>query len=153
MRLLTCSLCLSLSLSLSVLQLLDVWRPAAAFTVAEERGKATLTYEIYVAADEKQLEADVELVAFETYASRQAREDHMGAKVITTFLAAAAPLCSRAIKLGFLHPRVGFHTRGEKYEAQIRAKGGKCHMLVATINFASSDKMAKVSAGHSLPAS
>ncbi len=135
-------------------KLLELWRPAAAYTIEKEKGLTTLSYEIFRPAQTQaeQENSTTEVFAFETYASKlQLDTVHMKAAPISDFISAASELSARPVSLRFLHPREGFLTRGADRESELRASGVKPHMLIATMNFESNAAAERFLTKHARP--
>jgi len=123
-------------------QLVKAWVPAAEFTTKAERGTITLSYEVFVpdASKASQPNVTTEVAALETYASKQQLEElHVPSPAIQAFLKTATELAE--VRLTYLRPRVGFHTRGEAREAEVRAAGTKPIALFVTVDFDDNAKL------------
>jgi quinol monooxygenase YgiN len=120
-------------------RLVQLLQPVTAFVAEKEKGSTTLTYEMYTAASvPAEQERPHEVFAFETYASKRHHDDvHFPSPPVADFIAAVPALVAAPLGLRFLHPREGFHSRGEARETEVRASGVKPHLLVVTMDFAS----------------
>jgi quinol monooxygenase YgiN len=125
-------------------KLLSLWRPGFEYVLQEEVGSVTNTYELYLPKSPSsgsagslpvQSEFSTEALAFESYVSEaEFQRVHTAAQPIKHFLAALDPaqdLLGRAVGLNILRSSgLGFHSRGEQREAEIRTKAKKPFTLV-----------------------